>query len=86
MDDTLSRVLSLNRGHGTVRILPRLPVDKNIRIVNNIDYAFALIHGTMNAFTASCHTAVIRSPGPDTAYVDACDANTSRFGSNIPGS
>lgn len=39
--------------------------------------------GTMNAFTASCHAAVIRSLGPGTVYVDACDVNAARFGSNV---
>ena len=39
--------------------------------------------GTMNAFTASCHAAVIRSLTPGTAYVDACDVNAARFGSNV---
>jgi ribonuclease HII len=39
--------------------------------------------GTMNAFTAFCHATVIQSLVPDVAYVDACDVNATRFGSNV---
>ncbi|HJJ88612.1 MAG TPA: ribonuclease HII [Methanocorpusculum sp.] len=39
--------------------------------------------GTMNAFTASCHASVIRYLLPNMAFVDACDVNAARFGSNV---
>jgi len=39
--------------------------------------------GTMNEFTVDCHAEVLRTLNPDVVYLDACDVNANRFGTNV---
>ena len=38
---------------------------------------------TMNQFTVLCHAEVLRALSPERVYLDACDVNAERFGTNV---
>lgn len=39
--------------------------------------------GTMNQFTVECHAEVLQQLKADVVYLDACDVNAARFGTNV---